>query len=581
VTTTLKADSPDRSDGTSRVRRRGRGRMKLSGPLAFVLLSFLVLYPLAMVLVASFINGTPLPGTGTDLTPRLGNFAGLWSTATARALTNSLIAGVSGTILAVAVGGIIAWLTARTDVPFRGLVSVAGIIPLFIPSLVGATAWSFLSAPQTGYLSLAMQSLGINWQFNIYSLKGLVFVFALYNVPYAFIFINNTLNLVNSELEEAAAVHGASKLQTVIRTTIPLVKPAILNAGLLTFVLILQDFPVSMVLGYSAGIQTLSSRVYILMFQAPPAVNAASALGVVLMIFTLLIVTLQYRLLRRQSFATVTGKGLRISPLELGPFRWVGFAFVMIYMFVAVVLPIGALIIGALRTSLYTPSFGSLFDTASMSFNALKSNLTEPTAFAAAANTIIVGIITAVLGTTLCFFLAHYAHRSSSRMGRLIGQLTILPAAVPGVVLGLGMLWAYTAIPILLYGTLGILVLAFVTQFLPQGVGNMSGAIGRIHQDLEESASVSGATKLRVVTWVTLPLVKSAAASTGLMLFILAMRELSAAIFLYTPKTQLLSIYLFNLYENGRFSAVASISLAYSGLLLVLVIAGRKWLNNV
>lgn len=580
----LPQELPDESRAVQR-RRKGassgpRRRWKVSGPLALVLLAFLVIFPLAMIVIASFVNGTPVPHSGADFSPRLSNYGDLWSSGTLNAFLNSLIAGVVGTVAAILVGGTMAWLVARTNVPCRGLLSLSGVIPLFVPALVGALAWSLLCAPDTGYLSLALHSLGIHWQFNIYSLKGMIWVFSLYNVPYAFIFINNALNLMNSELEEAAAVHGAGKLRIALRTTIPLVKPAILNAALLIFALILEDFPVSIILGFSNRIETLSSRVYLLMSQSPPKINTAAALGVLLMALTILIVTLQRRLLRGQSFATVTGKGLKGQPLKLGRWRWVGLGLVIVYITCAVILPIAALVVGAVQTGFYLPTFSSIFKTSTMSFSAIKAALTNPALYVAARNTIIIGVITAVVGIALCFFLAHYSHKNPGWLGRLIGKLTILPAAVPGVVLGLGMLWAYTAVPIPLYGTLAILILAFLTRFMPQGVGNMASGIVQIHPDLEESASVSGASKFRAATWVTLPLMRTAVASTGLLLFILSMRELSASIFLYTAQTSVLPIYIFNLWSNGSISPVASISLAYTAFLFVIVFLGRKKLNN-
>lgn len=564
------------SDGS-----KGWRTFKVSGPIALLLLSFLALFPLGIIVIASFIQGAPIPNAGSDFVPNLNSYADLWSHGTLDALINSLIAGVCGTALAILVGGAIAWLVARTDVPCRGLLSLAGVIPLFIPALVGAIAWSLLCAPQTGYVTLAFKSLGIGWQFNVYSVQGMVLVFALYNVPYAFIFIHNALNLMNAELEEAAAVHGADKRRIALGTTLPLVKPAIFNAALLIFVLILEDFPVPMILGFSNRVETLSSRVYILMSQSPPEINVAAALGVMLMVLTIAIVTVQHRFLRGQSFASVTGKGLKATPVKLGRWRWVGFTFVLLYLIVAVLLPIAALVVAALQRSIFTPSFGALFDISRMTLDTFSTTLSDPDLWGAVQNTIVIGVVTALLGITLCFFLAHYADRSTGWVSRLVGRLTILPAAVPGVVLGLGMLWAYTTLPIPLYGTLGAMILAFLTRFLPQGVGNMSGSIGQIHHDLEDSASVSGANRIRAATWVTVPLMRGAVFSTGVIMFILAMRELSCSIFLYTADTKVLSIYVFGLWSNGSIGPVAAISLVYSCFLLVIVIAGRKSLSSV
>lgn len=555
-------------------------RVRIAGPIALVLLGFLVLYPLAMVIISSLVNGAPLPHSGTDFVPRLSNYSGLWSSGTIHAFVNSMIVGVGGTVLALLIGGVIAWLVARTDVPCARLLRLAGSVPLFIPALVGAVAWSLLCAPDTGYVSMALHAAGIHWQFDVYSRAGMVLVFALYNVPYVVLFVGNALALMNAEMEEAASVHGAGRLRVALQTTLPLVRPALLNAALLVFVLILEDFPVSMILGFSAGVQTLSSRVYLMMSQSPPRVNMAAALGVVLMALTILVVVLQNRLVRGKSYATLAGKGQRAQRMKLGGWRWAGLAFVMLYLLFAVVLPVAALVVGALQKSIYTPSFGSLFHRSNLSFATLTNALTDHDAYVAAKNTITVGVWTVVLGTVICFFLAHYGSRKANRFGAIIARLCVLPAAVPGVVLGLGLLWAYTALPVNLYGTLTVMVLAFVGRFLPQGVGNMSSAIGQIGPDLEESAAVSGAGRVRSALWVTAPLMRSAVVSTGLLLFILSMRELSTSIFLYTAKTKVLSIYVFDLWSNGSIGPVAAISLAYSAFLFVIVISCHKWLNN-
>lgn len=580
MTTITPTDVPTGRRTARRSARTDHRRMDLSGPLAILLLGGLVVVPLVFIVLASFIDGTPVAGSQADFTPRAGNFTALVSGGTLEALRNSLVVGILGSAVAVAIGGALAWLAARTDVPLRSLVSISGVVPIFIPSLVGAVAWSQLASPDIGYLSLASDAMGIGWHPNVESLPGMVFVFATYNVPYAFIFINNALGLMNAELEEAAAVHGAGKLRVALGTSIPLAKPALLSAALLIFVLIIEDFPISMILGFGNGVQTLSSRVYILMSQAPPRANVASALGVLLLVLTIALVVLQRRLLRGQSFATVTGKGLKGTPVRLGRWRWPAVAFVALYLFVAAVLPMAALLVAALRTQLFTPDFGALFDTASISTATLRDSLADADVQAAAINTIIVGALTAVLGIALCYFLAHVVHtRAGSGLAKVISTLAVLPAAVPGVVLGLGMLWAFTSVP-MLYGTLVILVLAFVARFIPQGISNMSSAMERIHPDLEESATVSGAGRFRATMWVTFPLLRASVFSTGLLMFVLSMRELSASIFLYTPQTKTLSIEVFNLWSNGSTGAVAAISLVYSLFLLVIVVAGRRWLNS-
>ncbi len=433
--------------GTGGSLRRAWASRRLSRPLAVVLLLVLVAYPLGIIVVGAFINGTPVPGAGADWTPTLEHVTGLAeSHGTAGALWNSLSLSALSTVLGVASGALIAWLAARTDVPMPRLVAFSGVVPMLVPGLIGAIGWTFLASPDVGYIPMALRALGIDSGINIYSYPGMLFVYTLYNVSLAFIFVYGALQLTNPEMEDAATVHGATRSRAMLSVTMPLAKPAILSAVLLTFVSTMEDFPVAMILGYTNGIETLAARIFVMSGSAPPPVNANSAQSVLLMVVVLVLVSYQRRLLRGQSFATVTGKGVRHRKVQLGWARWFAFALVLLYLFLSVGLPFAALLLGALRPTLYAQDLADLLDPAKLTVEPLQNALQNPTLWTVAKNSFVIALLVALLGVLFSLFLAHTMRARDGWASRMIRRLSMLPAAAPGVVLGLGMLWAYVSL---------------------------------------------------------------------------------------------------------------------------------------
>ena len=578
MTVTLLPSKSALANPPRRTRRSGRvGRAGVPA-LVLVLLAFFVGLPLLLVVVASFTTEAPRLGGGFgSLT--LQNYESLVSSQGLRAFRNSAVIGVGAGSLAMAIGTGLAWLAARTDVPGRKLAELAGIMPLFISGFVGAMAWSLLASPQSGYINLALSAVGIDWNFNIYSMPGIIFVQALYYSPYAYLFVFSSLSLMNPELEEAALVHGASQRGVLRRITMPLARPALLAAGILTFTLVVEDFPIPVILGSGAGITTLPSYVYQLMTVAPSRVNQASAVGVALMVIMVVLVTLQRRFLRGRTFTTVSGKGFRPRRIALGRWRWLGFLGVVLYLFVAVVLPMLALLQTAVSKSMYISDLGSLFDPSNVSLEGVRETLTDVDFIAAAQNSLIVGVGAGIVATIIHFLLAYYLNRTSLPGRRAAESLAMVPAAVPALVFGVGMLWTWTILPGPVYGTLLVLAIAYIVRFTPQGLGGMSSGMHQIDPDLEAAAVMSGAGRARTLSWVTVPLLRTSVVSTALLMFILSMRELSASIFLYTSNTRVLSVAVFEEWQNGQWSGVATMSLSLSLLLLVLTLLGRRWLR--
>jgi iron(III) transport system permease protein len=557
----------------------GRRIWRYAFPAALiVLLTFLVLYPLGMLVFASFVDSPPRPGSPVG-NFTLQNFASLAEAGNLRAIRNSLVFSVVGSGLALIIGGAMAWLVARSDAPFKPFIAFAGVAPLFMSSLVGALAYALIASPRSGYINLLLRDVGIDFRFDIYSGGGIIFVFALFYAPYAFLFLSSALQLMNPELEEAAEAHGATRFEVLRTITFPLVQPALLGAGILTLVLTLENFPVPQVLGTPTGTDTMPSVIFRKMMTSPPRPTEAAATGMLLLVIMAALVYAQSRLLANRAFHTVAGKGFRPKLIPLGKWRWPAFAASAAYLFLSAFLPVFALFQAALRPHLFVPNFLALFDLTALSFTNIIATLNYGPFQDAFVNSLIVGVMTAIFGTTFHFVLSYYVNRTTQPWRTAIEQVAMMPVAIPALIIGMGFLWAWITLPVPIYGTLTILVLAYTARFMPQGYRAVSATILQVHRDLEDSAIISGASRVRAAFDILTPLIRPGVASAMFLLFLLSMRELSTSLFLFTAQTRVLAIVLYEQWETGSWSFVASISLLYSALLLVITVVGQRWIG--
>lgn len=572
-------ESPQMGRPSGSLRNARNLRRSIPNFLLISVLIVLVIFPLLLLAYASLSDTLPRPGSV------LGNitfehYRGLISPGNIAATRNSIVTATGGTLLALFFGGTTAWFAARTDVPARWMVQLSGIVPLFVSSLVGALAWSLLLSPRAGYLNLLLEPLNLPFTMNIYSVWGIIFVFGIYYAPYAFLLIYSALSLMNPELEEAARVHGATDLTTARIVTFPLVKPAVLAAALLTFALTIENFPVPTLLGTPGGIVTLPSFIYRLMNAAPPRANQAAAIGMLLLVALAAVIYIQRRILAKRSYTTVTGKGFRPRRISLGVWRWPAFAFCAFYVVLAVILPFLALGLMATRSTSFVGSPAALFDFSLLDLGTFRDVIDYSPFRIGIKNSVITGILAAIFGGMLHMFMAFIVHRTKMVGRPLIEYLAVTPIVVPAIVLGLGMLWTWFLLPFPIYGTLTILVIAFTVRFMPQGFSTISTSLQQVHPDLEESALVCGAGRVRAAGEVTMPLIRSSIISAMLLLLILSMRELSAAIFLFTSDTRVLSVVIFDFWDSGLFSRAAAASILYSGVLGVVAILARRYLGT-
>jgi len=550
-----------------------------SGALLAVL-TFLVLYPVAMLLLGALTNTNPVvDGFGVfDLS--LDNFVSVFGNANVHhALANSLIACTGGTALAVAIGLAFSWIVVRTNTPFRGFLGAASLVPLFVPPLVAGVAWSILGSPKSGLLNTLMKWMGLDWRIDLYSMAGLIVVFGMYYAPYVYMFTASALRNMDPSLEEAAEVAGVGPVRTLFTVTFPLIAPAIISGMLLSFIVMLGIYGIPAVLGAPANISVLTTYIFKLTNWSPPLYSTAAAVAIILMVVTGALVLLQQGVLAGRSFITVAGKAFRPRALDLGPWRWLTLALALLYLFVVVVLPMLALIVAAFRRFLFIPDAASLFDMRHYSLVHFESIFDNPLTMRSIWNTMEVGLVTAVLGGLLAFAIGYTVHRGSVPGRRAIDLVATLPVAIPGLVIGVAYLWAWIGLPGGLYGTIWILALAFIARFIPDTMKALSTSFLQIHRELEEAAWVCGRGRLGTIRSIVLPLARPGTIAAMTLLFILAIRELGSSLFLYTSDTTVMAVLLLDYYEGGNTGKTAAFSLVQTALLAVLI-GVASWLSS-
>jgi iron(III) transport system permease protein len=556
--------------------RRARSRGALIGRLwsgaLFVVLAFLVAYPVAMLLLGALTNTNPVVDGFGVFNLSLANFITVLANPNVHlALANSLIACAGGTALAVVIGLTFSWVVVRTNTPCKRFIAAASMLPLFVPPLVAAVAWSILASPRTGLLNVVLGAMGIEWRFNAYSMGGLICIFGIYYAPYVYMFTASALRNMDPALEEAAEVTGATALRTMFTVTFPLIAPAIISGMLLSFIVMLGIYGIPAVLGTPGDIPVLTTYIFKLTNWSPPLYSTAASVAIILMVVTGFLVWLQHKVTSRRSYTTVAGKAFRPALLKLGAWRYVTLGLSIIYLFVVVVLPTLALTIAAFRKFLSIRTIASLIDDRQYSLIHFERLFANPLVLRSVLNTMEVGLITALVGGVLAFSIGYTINRTSVPGRRSIDILSTLPVAIPGLVVGVAYLWAWIGLPGGLYGTIWILALAFIARFMPDTVKALSTSLLQIHRELEEAAWVCGKGMLGTIRSIVLPLARPGVIAAMTLLFVLAIRELGSSLFLYTSNTMVMAVLLLDYYEGGNVGITAAFSLLQMALLAIVI----------
>ena len=559
---------------------RGRGLAYAWSGVLLAILTFLVVYPTGMLLIGAITGVNPVVDGLHMQDLSADNFVSvLVNPNVHEALANSLLACAGGTAIAVVVGLFFAWIVVRTDTPCKALIASAGMLPLFVPPLVAGVAWSILGSPKTGLLNTIMGRMGIGWRIDLYSMPGIIFVFGMYYAPYVYMFTASALRNMDPSLEEAAEISGASALRTLFTVTFPLIAPAILSGMLLSFVVMLGIYGVPAVLGAPANIHVLTTYIFALTAWSPPRYSTAAAVAVLLMLVTGCLVILQQKLLAGRSYITVAGKAFRPRALRLGPWRWFTLGLALLYLLVVVLLPTLALLVAAFRRFLFIRDIPSLLDGKQYSWINFNKLFANSATINSIWNTMEVGIATALIGGLLAFALGYTINRSKAPGRRLLDIIATAPVAIPGLVIGVGYLWAWIGIPWGFYGSIWILALAFVARFIPDTMKALSTSLMQIHRELEEAAWICGRGLVSTVVTIVLPLARPGVIAAMTLLFVLAIRELGSSLFLYSSGTMVMAVQLLSYYEGGDIGVTAAFSLVQMVLLAVLI-SFTHWLSR-
>jgi iron(III) transport system permease protein len=539
---------------------------------ALVLL-FMVVVPLGWLLLSSFQDD--LTGTLTA-----GNYVRAFTRQIyLNPILNSFVLSLAVATIAVAVGTPLAWLVARTDMPGRGLVRTLVMAAFVTPSFLGAIAWIFLAAPNSGWLNRLWMSAGAGSEplFNVYSLPGAIFVIAMYSIPYAFVFVSGTLDNMAPELEDAATTLGSRALRTTLQVTLPLALPAIAAGFIMSFLEAVSLFGAPAFLLIPARQQVVTTQLYLFFTQFPPHANLAAAYAMPLLLVTIILLLVRQRLLGRRRFTTVTGKGGVRKPFRLGHWRWPALVLALIPPAFSVFLPYGALLLVSLShvwaKGPFTPGNLSLF----WYRWAVVDN---PTAHAAIVHSLLYSAAAATIAGLVATVIAYAVIRHLLPAGQVLGFIAMAPFVVPGIVLAIGFFAAYSHPPILLYGTAGILIAAFATRFLPIAYSNAGAILHAINPDLENAARTLGAGRVHAMRAVTVPLLRAGLLSGWLLVFIPAIRELSAAVFLFTPSTTVMTTVIFDFSDAGNYEAVSTMGVLMMGATFAIVALARRLLGG-
>lgn len=548
--------------------------------LAAVLLAILILAPMFYLVKESlFIPDDP---EAINVTGHygLGNFVTAYTNPLYRGpIVWTLIISFSVGFTSLLIGSIMAWAVARTDMPFPGLIRTASLVSFVTPPFLGATAWVLLAGPREGWINVWYRWLtGAGddvWLVNIFTMHGVIFAMVLYVIPLVFIVVLAGLNNISSDLEDASNIAGAGTLQTMAGITLPLVLPALFAGLILAFLESMILFGTPAMLALPAGHHVMTTQIRNFMQSDAYRVGLASAFALPMLLGAIWLLWLRRKFLGRRSYATIGGKGGQRRPQKLGPYRWLLFAFCLVPLICSLVLPYFAL--GA---SSLMEIQGGMLTWSNLTLDHYRFIYANDSVWISLWNTLLLAVMAATAGTVLAALISYITQRRLVRGYRLMAFMATVPLAIPGIVLAVGLFAAYSHKPFMLYGTLWILFLAYLTKYMPIAYQTSNASLMSIHPELEESARILGASPLRVFGEITVPLFKAGLIASWILLFMPSIRELSSSVLLWTTNTKVLSVVILDFYEEGRLDIAAALGMVLILITLIVVVLAYRILGR-
>ena len=541
------------------------------------LVTYIAVVPLGFLLWQSFFT----PQTASKAAEfTLGNYAEAYTSRETLVLFwNSLKFATGTAIFAFLLGTTLAWMNERTNTPFKTLFFALSIIPLIIPGILFTVAWILLGSPKIGIVNLVLQ----NWFstdyvfFNVYSMWGMIWVDGLHYSPMAFLLMTAAFRSMDPSLEESAMMSGANIWQVAWNITLKLSWPAIFATILILFVRAIESFEVPALLGLPVGIQVFTSSIYQAVHRYPSQVGLASAYAVTLLVITTIGIYFVSKLSTQGSkYATMTGKGFRPRLIDLGKWRYVSAAIFILYFLLIVVLPFLVLLWSSLQKFYQVPSMQALQN---LTLDPYRFIFSYPNLARSVWNSLMLSFgsatIIMLVTSVICWIVV-----KTKLPGRwLLDNIASLPMVFPGLVLGLAIMIFYLNVNVGVYGTIWIMFIAYVTRFMPYGLRYNTTSMLQIHKELEESAAMSGASWWTTFRRIILPLLKPGLLAGWIYVMIVSIRELSSSILLYSPGTEVISIVIWELWENGQYVELSALGVLFILALFILVMIAQ-WLGR-
>ena len=538
-----------------------------------VVVALLALVPLGFLFWQSFLT----PGSATiDGTFTLDNYVAAYGGPSSLSLlVNSLVFAAGTSLLAFVLGGSLAWMNERTNTPFKTLFFSLSIVPLVIPGIMFTIAWILIGSPKIGIINAMLQGIFSTDRvfFDVYTMYGMIWVDGLHYSPVAFLMMTAAFRSMDPSLEESALMSGASVWRIARDITFKLTWPAVFATLLILFIRAIESFEVPALLGLPVGLQVFTSAIYQAIHQYPSQTGLASAYGTVLLLIAAGGIYLQSRISRHGGrYATVTGKGFRPRTIDLGKWKYLTLAVFLCYFALVVVLPFLVLLWSSFQSFYSVPSMDAVKN---MSLDSYRFILKYPNFSSAVWNSVMLALASATIVMLLTSVICWIVIRTRLPGREVLDQLATSPLVVPGIVLGLALMIFFLNFGVGIYGTIWILLIAYVARFMPYGMRYNTTSMLQIHKELEESAEMTGSSWFNTFWHILLPLLKPGLLAGWLFVVIVSMRELSSSILLYSPGNQVLSIVVWELWEAGQFVELCALGVLFIGALFVLTMVAQ------
>jgi iron(III) transport system permease protein len=537
-----------------------------------VILAYLVLPPFFFILHTSLVTDRGLQAGSFTIQHFMNIVDSLGDVKTL--LKNTLIYSIGSASVALVYGTVLAWLAERSDAPFRKLANISAYVSFAIPGIIKVVGWIMLLGPKAGILNAAVTAITGSLLLNIFSLPGMILVESFLWIPIVFLLMSTPFRAMDPSLEEAAATAGSSGWQVFRRVTFPLAMPSVLAVLILTFIRSLEAFEIPALLGIPAGVEVLTTKIYLqIKGGLIPKYGEASAYSIILIVIVALGLIPYYRITSKTyKFTTISGKNFRPHRVQLGKWRWLG-GLLMLILPLLQFLPIVAIAWSSFLPFAQVPSRKAL---SLLTLNNYVTAFNDSGVIRSVMNSLTVSISSATAAIAITFLAAWLIVRATIKGRWILDQMAMLPLVFPGIVMGIAILKMYLYLPVPVYGTIWILVLAFIARYLPYGIRFSHSALLSLHKELEEGAMASGASWFQMVRHVVVPLIMPALLAGWIYIFLITFKELSIALLLYSPGSQVVAVTIWELWDNGHVGELSAFSLIIT---LGTVVVGSIFLN--